>query len=435
MNLATLSLFSLLSAAPSASTEPLCVKRAPCSLAETLDAGKDAQGHALKVKHLSLGWVTGDEERESENARFGPGRKEEGSRPEDRCEAEEWWLVRSGAAPQLLLAACNDGYGASGVGEDDVQVSNNRFTHTRAGGSAQRWSQSVTLQLSPLALVGSGHSDYTTYDPDRASGSEWDLLKLNGSLTVPAPQCDEGEDEENATPAKDAYSQTDVSVPFLPEVDLDKAYLQEGWKQTALGSCALEAKTFVLGKAGNPKDAALKVLLAARDTLVLEVRDNTWKGPSDKWLADDHVEVWLDSASPAELNACTRPTAEQQPEQWGIRIADDKVFPAYGSPKQTLQVEKVELREAGALVGYRLKVVLPKPFKGISVLYSDSDSGKKQERLLGTSAVKFPRPETLNAVQPVDPKQATCEVRDGALAVKLTPLAPKDPDTAVLPIE
>lgn len=431
MNLALLSLLSLLSAAPGAAAEPLCANRAPCSLEETLDAGKDAQGRTLQVKHLSLGWVTGGDERDSQSGKFGPGRKAEGDRSNGDCPADEWWLLRSGSAPQLLLAACNDGYGVSGVGEDVVEVGNNRFSHSRNGGSSMRWSESTTLQLSPLALVGTGGSGYTTFDPERQSESEWDIAKLKGSSTLPSPKCsEEGED----APAESAYSQTELTIPLLPQVDLGKAYLREGWKQTALGSCSLAAEHFVLGKTVAPTDAALKVLLAAKDTLVLEVRDNKWTGPSDKWLADDHVELWLDSASPGALHACTKPTAEQKPEQWAIRVADAKVFPAYGSPKGTLQVEKVELREAGALVGYRLKVVPPRPFQGLSVLYSDSDSGKKQERLLGTSAVKFARPETLNAVQGVDPARATCEARNGSLAVKLTPLKPKGPDDAVLPL-
>ncbi|XXF75319.1 hypothetical protein P2318_19850 [Myxococcaceae bacterium GXIMD 01537] len=430
MNLAILSLLSLWSATAGDPAEPLCVDRAPCSLEETLDAGQDAQGHTLQVKHLSLGWVVREDVGGSQTRKFGPGRKAEGERGNGDCSADEWWLVRSGSAPQLLLAACNDGYGASGVGDDVVDVGANRFSHTRNGGSTMRWSESSTLQLSPLALMSTGGSSYATFDPDRQTGGEWDAAKLMGSHSVPAPRCE----EEEGTPDTSVYSQEELSVPLLPQVNMDKAYLQEGWKQAALGSCALVAEHFVLGKAGSAKDAALKVLLAAKGTLVLEVRDNRWTGPSDKWLADDHVELWLDSTSPGELNACSKPTAEQRPEQWALRVADGKLFPAYGSPKGTLQVEKVELREAGVLVGYRLKVVLPKPFQGIAVLYSDSDSGKKQERLLGTSAVKFARPETLNAVEVVDPAQATCEVRDGALAVKLTPLKATQPDDAVLPL-
>ena len=55
MSLPLLPVLWMLSAppAPSTGSEPLCVGRAPRELSETLDAGKDAQGQSLKVKHLT----------------------------------------------------------------------------------------------------------------------------------------------------------------------------------------------------------------------------------------------------------------------------------------------------------------------------------------------------------------------------------------------
>lgn len=414
-------LLSLLSASPSPAPEPLCAGRAPCSVSETLDAGKDAQGQRLQVLGLSLGWFSRDAVEGVGRKFTAAGRKKQGSPDNDQCEAREWWLRRPGAPDQLLLSVCNDGYGASGVGEDDVTVQNNRFTHRQSGGSGQRWSNENTLQLSPLVRVASSALGYFSFDPDKATSQEWETASLQGHVEVPAPECAEGE-----------KSTGERSLPYLPWLQVDPAYLQEGWKQVALGGCALDAGSVLLGAKVAPKNASLKAVLLGRDSLLLEVRDDRWTGPGAKWLADDHVELWLGPDAPALLSGCGKPKGTERPVQWGIRVTDGKVFPAQGSPTQALAVDKVELREADKLVGYRLKVTLPGEFKGVTVVYSDSDTGKKQERLIATSPLVFARPETLNPLREVPPEEATCVVRGTALAVEPTPLKPEGPDVAVL---
>jgi len=413
--------FSLLAAAPASAEEPLCAQRAPCRVVETLEAGKDAKGQPLQVKHLSLGWLDSETASNAIGRKFVAKRKAEGSRERGECEATEWWLMRPGLPAQLLLSVCNDGYGAAGVGEDVVTVGEKLFTHQQSGGSADRWSSSRTLQLSPLALVGESLQSFRTDEPDKVRGSRWDVMELRGEAIVPPPSCEGAESVGGRT------------LPYLPLVQVEKSYLQGGWKQAGLGSCALTAGHWVLGKQEDPKDAGLKAVLAERETLLLEVRDNRWTGPSGtKWLADDHVELWLAPWPPQDLMGCGKPLPDQKAVQWGIRIADGQVFPAYGSPKQKLKVEKAEIRGPEGLEGYRLNVTLPKGFRSVSVSYSDSDEGKKQERMLATSPLKFPRPETLNAVRLVLPEEATCVVREGKLVVVPTELKSKGPDVAVL---
>ncbi|MCY1082436.1 hypothetical protein [Archangium lansingense] len=417
---ATVLVLSLLGAPPASSQDPLCAKREPCRVVETLDAGKDAQGRPMQVKHLDLGWADVDTSAEFLGRKFGPGgRKAEGSRAEGECEAAEWWLMRPSQPAQLLLSVCNNGYGAAGVGEDSVTVADNRFTHEQSGGSRQRWSVSRTLQLSPLWLVIEGHRSSDAMDSEvKEDGDYWDLETLRGEVVRSAPECESGEP-----------SLGERTLPYLPQVQVDKAYLQGGWKQAGLGACGFESGNFLLGNQDDPKDASLKALLVTPDTLLVEVRDDKWTGPSAKWLNDDHVEVWLAPEAPQELTGCGKPTDAQKPSQWGIRVTDGKVFPAFGSPKQTIQVERAELP---GKQGYRLKLKLPTPFKGISVVYSDSDSGKKQELMLATSAVKFGRPETLNPVRGVSPAEATCAVKNGQLALVPGTAKKTEPDVAVL---
>ena len=52
----------------------------------------------------------------------------------------EYWLLDGKATPKQVLQLCNDGYGSSGVGEDEVEVGPNRLVHHQYGGSSWRWS-------------------------------------------------------------------------------------------------------------------------------------------------------------------------------------------------------------------------------------------------------------------------------------------------------
>jgi hypothetical protein len=422
MNFTTSTLLLSLLGAPSAASDPLCAQREPCRVLQTLEAGQDTSGQSLRVKHLSLGWWNAEVASNASNRKFGPGRKAEGSRDNSECEAQEWWLLHPNQPAQLLLTVCNDGYGAAGIGKDEVRVGENLFSHERSGGSNERWSFAHTLRLSPLTLVHSSLRSFHAGTPENERGNWWDVTRLRGETTIPAPSCAQGE----PSPGK-------RTLPYLPRIQVEKSYLQGGWKQAGLGTCALEAAHLVHGTQEDPKDAALKAVLVEPQILLIEVRDDRWTGPNGtKWLTDDHVELWLGQQPPQEMTGCGKPRPEERAVQWGIRIADGQVFPAHGSPKQKLTVEKVEIRESEALVGYRLKVTLPKGFRGVSVLYSDSDEGQKQERVLATSPLKFARPETLNAIRLVTPEEATCVVRGGELTVVPTPLKVQGPDVAAL---
>lgn len=421
MNLATSALLLSLLGAPPATPDPLCDKREPCRVIETLEAGEDANGYPLRVKRLSLGWLNAEVASNATGRKFEAGRKAEGSREKGECEAAEWWMERPGQPAQLLLTVCNDGYGPAGIGKDEVRVSENLFTHEQSGESDERWTFTHTLRLSPLTLVRSSMRTFPPGAPQNERGNQWDVTKLRGEELVPAATCEDGTSSPKRT------------LPYVPLIQVEKSYLKDGWKKAGLGACSLEAGHVVLGTLTDPKDAALKVVLAERETLFIEVRDNRWTGANGtKWLSDDHVELWLGLQPPQEMTGCGTPPPEQRAVQWGIRIADGKVFPAHGSPKQKLTVEKAEIRGPEGLVGYRFKVTLPKGFQSIGVVYSDSDEGKKQERVVATSPLKFARPETVNAVRLVLPDEATCVVREGALTVVPTPLKVQSMDVAAL---
>ena len=420
----TVLLLSLLGAPPADTTEPLCAKREPCRVVETLDGGQDDQGQALRVKRLSLGWTDLETGARFSGSRFGPEEwKAKAAPAKGQCEATEWWLLHPQKPAQLLLSLCKkEGKGA--VREEKLDVGNNGLGHERSGARrGERWTTTRRYRLSPLKLTSDNQRTWRvsrSTKQEKEDGTSWDFETLSGTVTRAPSECQPGES-----------SLGQRTLPYLPQVEVDKAYLEGGWKQAGLGDCALEAGHFLpgLSKSDGPQDAWLKALLVAEDTLIIEVSDEKVTGPGANWLNDDHVELWLAPLPPQELTGCGEPTEEQLPVQWGIRIADGQVFPGFGTPQQTLQVERAQMPG-----GHRLKVKLPIAFLGIGVVYSDSDTGKKPEAKRATSELKSGRPETLNPVYLVYPREATCTVKEGKLSI-VRPELKTEPDKAVLQME
>jgi hypothetical protein len=109
-------------APPAAGADP-CAGRAPCAV-----AARHPAGGRLEVVQLELG-----------------------PDPERGCPQVVWGRLGDGP-PLRLLALCNDGYGASGVGEDSVEVKPGELIHSQYGGSAWRWSTTRRIGLSPHRL-------------------------------------------------------------------------------------------------------------------------------------------------------------------------------------------------------------------------------------------------------------------------------------------
>lgn len=218
-----------------------------------------------------------------------------------------------------------------------------------------------------------------------------------------------------------------MEAQLVPAVAMPADFLSEGWKRMSLGRCSVDGSFVLRGKAQGKEDARIRAVLAQESVLLVEVVDDTWTGPGEKWLTDDHVELWLSGWGPTAFNTCED---EEEPTgllQWGIRIADGKVFPAYGDPKEPLPVEVV--REGKVA---HLKIQLPWTPGGLTVIYSDSDEGKKQELMVGTSALKFGLAATLSQVWRIIPAQATCEVKENQLVPVRTELHPKPGEAAIL---
>jgi hypothetical protein len=239
----------------------------------------------------------------------------------------------------------------------------------------------------------------------------WDWSGYVGRVEWYQPDCPEygepGEWED-----EDLY----VYNP-IPLADAGEDYADAGWRETPIGSCGLTMdasgtlnRGFVVhGKPGKPADGSMSVVFISPTEMVVQIRDDARVLGKKSWLTGDHLEVWVgeDSDGSGQCLPDVNP-----PSQWAIGLSSGSVFPAFGDPpKEALTVER---HEAGSHV-VRLKVTFGDKPDLVTVVFSDSDDGKKQERLLATSRLHHGETYTLGKVFAIPPDRAVCKIVDGRL--------------------
>lgn len=412
----------------------LCGDGGVCVVRRDRAAGRDAAGRPLRVVSVYRGVEWSDPSSPPTRPEGGAtdlGLEETDT--EDRttatlgylgCHRFDYWLLteETPAAPRAerLVTLCNDGHGAAGMGEDTLTVGDNEVTLTISGGSNWRGSRTTEVSLSPLRIRRESADYYWVMGNNRETRS-WDAEAFSGLVTWFSPTCqDDGTPPEPDGPGGGSDKDPYAYVP-IPAVDFEGDFATAGWKSAALGRCAAGVDGagrggFVpFGKPGAAGDASLRVVASRAGELFVEVTDDRWVGASGNWVKDDHLELWLAPELPTYFSHCLENDLPK-PRQWGIRVSDGQVFAGLGKPDvKAISVERVAV--SGTTV--RLKLTLPKGFEAISLVYSDGDDGKTQERLLATSALVHGRVETLGALREVPPERAVCRVEDGKLEPRL----------------
>jgi hypothetical protein len=171
----------------------------------------------------------------------------------------------------------------------------------------------------------------------------------------------------------------------------------------------------------------MRVVVSARGVLYVEIADDRWTAAGPSWVKEDHLEIWLaatgTSTPPGDACEIAGSATTNPARQWGIRISDGAVFPGFGSPAP---LAGVEVARAGSVA--RIKVPLQgfadSEVPDLTVVYSDSDDGLRQERLIATSDVERGHIDSLGHVRVVEPAEATCaaDSRKKALHIVRTPL-------------
>lgn len=393
----------------------LCRGRTPCFIGKRTPSKDNTAQLTRELVYVVL---------QNEGAAWGQVQHWTGGGEFPQCAPYEVWLVeRKGQTPaqnRLLAELCNDGYGARGLGEDVFTLDSGRVVYQQSGGSNWGWSNGATFNLNTAQFEHSGNEGWFSggRQQDR---TRWDWSKLRGVTRWYVDQCDwyhsaESKDEAMPVPESAFYRYRNIPKPGLPA-----QYAARLWQHTTISGCALTVDSggengFVIsGDPGKPTDAGFDVLAVDDRTLIVEVRDDAFVTSEKSWLYGDHLEVWL--APRVSLSHCLGDVAVAQ--QWGIRMSDGAVIPAHGKPSEKIGVVRTETR-SGAI---RLKLTLPKEMPTFTLVYSDSDDGVTQERLIATSKLKFGKTETMGRVATeVNGKFGQCVLNNQALIFERTVL-------------
>lgn len=424
-----------------------CGRRRPCEMVKEHTAGTDAQGRSLSAVLFYLGQET-DEEPAAEPKQDGPNvdpNAEDEAPINDRdatvafepngerfealtfgtCVRYEYWrVVRSGdqiVEANRLAPICNDGHGASGIGEDVVTVGPNSFTHSFNGGAGDRWDSTLTVSLSPFVRTHESWAEYSAIDTSRQE-TRVDWTRFSGTTTWFTPDCD-----ENMEPKE---GDGEYSYAWIPQLKLDPSFVDAGgWKQTALGDCAVSingagAGGYVIsGKAGDPSDASMRLVASQTGAVFVEVEDDKIVGSAASVKTSDHLEVWYANEAVARGASCSDPSLKTM-VSWNITLADGKVSPGFGKPKVAdLSVEQV--RDPKGFTRFRFGIGNG---HALTFVYADTDDGKRVERRIATSSFVDGKHATLGELEH-EVTLAQCGAQNGALARRVEPEKIVDSDT------
>ena len=396
--------------APSSSSPPsaaelredVCGQRPGCRLISARPAGGATDANARVVLlQLPQEGASAGEEGETGGAVSTQGAEDVFEARYGSCVPYEYWLAGAGHEPQLLLEVCNDGYGASGVGEDHVTVpGDGTFQRSVNGGSAWRWDREVFASLSPLRVLREASTGSWTLGENQDAES-WDWTAFLGSYTWSAPRCDPA----SAGPSQTIVEHTVVPIPEVADVE---AFSSGGWRAHGLGRCAARVGDVTSGR----------VSAVVMDKVVyVEVVD-------DAMTSKDEVEIWYAERAPGYMDHCLE--APRPARGLSVSLSTKKAKPIGRGPAG----ETPTLVDGVVVEGNRRRLAVKLPGAvgaggagALSVVLRDSDDGKTV-RTIGTSDVDAKDTASLGRIKPIAPSSATCTIADGALEPKLTPPAP-----------
>ncbi|NWH08958.1 MAG: hypothetical protein HXY22_10005 [Alphaproteobacteria bacterium] len=380
--------------------DALCAGRAGCILTAKTDAGTGAEGERLTIVELALPNEPDDD------VSCQPARR-------------EIWLVgeKPGvpAATKKLQELCNDGYGAASVGEDDIAVTPNHLTHTQYGGSNWRWETVTELQLSPLEVLKSASCSYHVFGPGWQY-NEWDLRAQKGRALARRLVCNaQGEPDLPEEEIAGGCVPGEETIAYSPIPRLYLGLPDETLLATQIVDCAATATSdgkdgfIVHGKPGAPDDATLKVIAIDEKSLWIAVTDDRLIEDGENWLYDDHLEIWV-----GDINEPLCDREDDKPSQFAIPLRKPQAIVASG-PKTAAPVatSRVSVGQDGR-VAASLIVRFEQMPNRITLVYSDSDDGKAQKRLIATSPVKFADRMSLGEFGYPGANAYRCAVRGGA---------------------
>lgn len=390
----------------------LCEQRELCDAIRVHTAGVDAQGNSLQVIHLcsdpKCPTMTN-----FDSACF--------ALECGQADKQEYWLTvqnKTGMVRKQLLMTGHLVLEESDPGfRETLSIGDNKLTYHRSAGLMCRISSSITLRLSPLRIDQESSEESGGCGPSRPQ-SNWNWEHFSGEVSG---HIGDSPEEYSFTP--------------IPMVRMSSEFVEMGWKNSQLGTCALTLENGGAGYViyGSPIAAdhpRLKMILISPKDLIVQIRDQKIISGSPKWLYDDHLELWLSHlqvknegpnynsphiSSMGIISYDTYEEVESKLYQWGVRISDGQVFPAYGNPPWSLKVDRVEWADSpeGQVM---MKITFPFELKApITVSYSDGNDGEKVDEILSSSQLRFGDVSRLGGIKEISSNQGTCAVQEGLL--------------------
>lgn len=363
----------------------------PCRIVESRDAGTNGEGIRLRIHEVLI-----DNPVEAQEDYFA-------CRPGARAFWLEW--VDTQKPPVLLMQLCNDGYGASGVGEDTITVNSNEMIWGQMGGSAWRWDMTYALQLDPFRVRSERSCGWHALSPEW-SARQWNWESFAGSGAHHNMTCTpDGAPLETDFQIGDCSEVSDAgSYVLVPKL----AAFPEG--EFALGSCSALIDSagingyVVHGSAGDASDASMRVVQAGDGSFVIEVTDDHFVDAASSWVKADHLQFWMSGGGSGVCGNLDPP-----PLQFAI-LRDGSILQANGA---SVPLPEVTATNRDGI--WQVRLTLSGPPGYFTFVYSDSDDAKSQERLIATSTFRYGKAETMGDAYYVDAAGGACEIRDGRL--------------------
>jgi len=425
LGLISMPVFGLASEPSAAQKSVICGARTTCAIGKSYDAGKSPGGDALTVVEVRLGLK--DKPEDAPDSGCQNGDKYDGG--------VEYWLVAGDAAPKQILKLCNDGYGAAGVGEDDITVGSNQFVHRQMGGSSDRWDSTVTFSLVPFRALTERDCNYSNLSPNNGVLTDIDYRTLTvrsiakdtsakwddvGCPTWP-PDASEHFAPQPAPNLLGAYN---LVTPILG-TDVPPAKIPTG---TVIDDCVPAMTTagangFIVFGAAAPADQAaeIRVVAESMSSLTIQVYDPAAAGQTSaaSWVNLPHIEIWTGLGTEGNR---TRLQFNQL-----AQIAVDlsgKVYPGVGKKEAAPTVERWKGRDAAGHPVTVIRLTWAKDMEflyGGAVVYSQAVAGK-QTRLVATTGIVKNHPLYVPDITSlpngmVEPKPGVCSIRDGRLVM------------------
>jgi hypothetical protein len=348
-----------------------------------------------------------------EPAKAGSAGADEESDDQHAC--GEYWLIDVSAKKRPAIAALARQC-ASDKWETGAKVNADDMTFVYGGESVYASTQTsewTTIGLDPVRLVSVTRT--STGQQDRSV--TWNSDDFAGDLELGVSYC---QGKSPADAGESNVPDVEIRAIRIPRPALPETFVADGWKTTSFGRCAARVggdRGFIVqGAKGTATDASMRIVFSSQGYLFVEVTDDRFVTGAKSWVKDDHLEIW--AAAPPE-NGCIDPSAKSTAVQWGIRVSDGHVFPGVGPPATTPKVEVARANDKTI----RIRIAFePNSLPGprFTVVYSDSDDGTHQKRLIATSDLVFGKWWTLGEA-PED-EGLSCMIVRGALEPKNTGL-------------